>query len=61
MFPALRNFIRRWQNWLMALLLLALTLATIRLWPHPPLSQLAPSSTAVYVDRGRVLRLTLAS
>ena len=45
----------------MAALLLALTLIGIRLWPHTPLSQLAPSSTAVYDDRGRLLRLTLAS
>jgi penicillin-binding protein 1C len=45
----------------MAALLIALGLIGIRLWPHPPLSQLAPSSTAVYDDRGRLLRLTLAS
>jgi penicillin-binding protein 1C len=55
------GFIRRWQNWLMALLLIAITLVAIRLWPHAPLSQLAPSSTALYDDRGRLLRLTLAS
>jgi len=61
MFFAVENFIRRWQNWLMAALLLALALIGIRLWPHAPLSQLAPSSTAVYDDRGRLLRLTLAS
>jgi len=54
-------FIQRWQNWLMAALLIALALIGIRLWPHPPLSQLAPSSTAVYDDHGRLLRLTLAS
>jgi len=53
-------FVRRWQNWLMALLLIAITLVAIRLWPHPPLSQFAPSSTAVYDDHGRLLRLTLA-
>ena len=55
------TFVKRWQNWLMALLLLVLALIGIRLWPHPPLSRLAPSSTAVYDDRGRLLRLTLAS
>jgi penicillin-binding protein 1C len=54
-------FVRRWQNLLMALLLVAITLAGIRLWPHAPLSQLEPSSTAVYDDHGRLLRLTLAS
>ena len=53
--------IRRRQNLLMALFLLALALVGIRLWPHPPLSQFAPSSTAVYDDHGRLLRLTLAS
>jgi penicillin-binding protein 1C len=54
-------FIRRWQNVLMALLLLAIALIGIRLWPHAPLSQLEPSSTAVYDDHGRLLRLTLAT
>ncbi|MBS0584562.1 MAG: penicillin-binding protein 1C [Proteobacteria bacterium] len=51
----------RCQNWLMAVLLLVVTLIGIRLLPHAPLSQLAPGSTAVYDDRGRLLRLTLAS
>jgi penicillin-binding protein 1C len=55
------KFIRRWQNLLMALLLLALVVVGIRLWPHPPLSQFASSSSAVYDDQGRLLRLTLAS
>nr|WP_184418254.1 penicillin-binding protein 1C [Rhodanobacter sp. MP7CTX1] len=32
-----------------------------RLWPHPPLRGWLPSSTAVYDDHGRLLRLTLAS
>ena len=54
-------FIRRWQNPLMALLLIAIALVCVRLWPHVPLSQLRPSSTAVYDDHGRLLRLTLAS
>ncbi|MFT3791845.1 MAG: penicillin-binding protein 1C [Rudaea sp.] len=55
------HFVQRRQNWLMAALLIALALAGIRLWPHAPLSQLAPGSTAVYDDHGRLLRLTLAS
>jgi penicillin-binding protein 1C len=55
------GFIRRWQNPLTALLLLVLVTIGIRLWPHPPLSQLKPSSTAVYDDAGHLLRLTLAS
>jgi len=55
------RFVVRWQNWLMAALFLVLALIGIRLCPHPPLSQIASSSTAVYDDRGRLLRLTLAS
>jgi penicillin-binding protein 1C len=55
------SLIRRWQNPLMAMLLLAIALIGIRLWPHAPLSQFAPSSTALYDDHGRLLRLTLAS
>ena len=55
------RILRRWQNPLTALLLLALVVAACRLWPHPPLSEFAPSSTAVYDDHDRLLRLTLAS
>lgn len=58
---AIANLVRRWQNALMAALLLAIALLAIRLWPHPPLAQYAPSSTAVYDDQGHLLRLTLAS
>jgi len=54
-------FVRRWQNWLMAVLLIALALIGIRLWPRPPLSANTPGSTAVYDDHGRLLRLTLSS
>jgi len=57
----LANLVRRWQNSLVVLLLLAAALAGIRLLPHRPLSELAPTSTAVYDDHGRLLRLTLAS
>ena len=55
------NLIRRWHNLLAATLLIVITLAGVRLWPHRPLAELAPTSTAVYDDRGRLLRLTLAS
>ena len=55
------QWIRRWQNWLMALLLALLVLIGCRLWPHPPLRDWLPSSTAVYDDHGRLMRLTLAS
>ena len=55
------NLIRRWQNPLAAVLLIAVALIGIRLWPHRPLSELAPTSTAIYDDHARLLRLTLAS
>jgi penicillin-binding protein 1C len=51
----------RWQNWLVGLLLISAILAGIRLWPHPQLSSWKPSSVAVYDQKGRLLRLTLAS
>jgi penicillin-binding protein 1C len=55
------RWLRRWQNVLVGLALLAAVLLACRLWPHPPLRDRLPSSTAVYDDRGRLLRLTLAS
>ncbi len=55
------RWLRRWQNWLVGLLLLGAVLVGCRLWPHPPLRDWLPSSTAVYDDRGHLLRLTLAS
>ncbi|HET7330601.1 transglycosylase domain-containing protein, partial [Dyella sp.] len=55
------RWIVRWQNWLMAALLLFAILAGCRLWPHPPLRSWLPSSTAVYDSKGHLLRLTLAS
>jgi len=57
----LAKLTRRWQNPLAAVLVIAVLLAGIRLWPHRPLAELAPTSTAVYDDHGRLLRLTLAS
>ena len=57
----LLRLLRRLQNMLMALLIIAVALVGIRLWPHPLLSQFAPSSTAIYDDHARLLRLTLAS
>lgn len=47
--------------WLAGALVLYVGLAAIRLWPHPPLENWKPVSTAVYDDRGRLLRLVLAS
>lgn len=55
------KFVRRWQNVLMAILLVAITLIVLRMWPHQPLRSLQPSSIAVYDDRGRLLRLALAN
>ncbi|PWK89830.1 penicillin-binding protein 1C [Fulvimonas soli] len=57
----LARWLHRWQNGLVGLALLAAVLLGCRLWPHPPLKAWLPSSTAVYDDRGRLLRLTLAS
>jgi penicillin-binding protein 1C len=51
----------RWQNWLVAAVLLVAVLVGCRLWPHPPLRSWLPSSTALYDSKGRLLRLTLAS
>lgn len=55
------RWLRRWQNWLAALALVAALLIGCRLWPHPPLCDAFPQSTAVYDDAGHLLRLTLAS
>lgn len=57
----LMALIKRWQNGLMAALLLALLLVGMRLWPHPPLSQGLPLSSAYYDRDGHLLRLTLAN
>jgi len=51
----------RWHNVLVALLLICAVPVGFRLWPHDPLRQWLPSSTAVYDHDGRLLRLTLAS
>lgn len=57
----LKRQLIRWQNWLAAFALLAAVLAGCRLWPHAPLRERLPSSTAFYDDSGHLLRLTLAS
>jgi penicillin-binding protein 1C len=49
------------QNWIVGLLLVGVVLAGVRLWPHPPLQGWKPTSIAVYDERGRLLRLVLAS
>jgi len=51
----------RWQNWLVSLALMLTVLAGCRMWPHKPLREWQPSSTAVYDAQGHLLRLTLAS
>jgi penicillin-binding protein 1C len=55
------HLVRRWQNWIVGALLVLLVLAGVRLWPHPSLQSWKPSSVAVYDERGRLLRLVLAS
>ena len=64
MMPVLRayhRYLRRWQNWIVGFLLVVAILAGFRLWPHPSLQSWKPSSVAVYDDRGKLLRLALAS
>jgi len=58
---ALIRFVQRWQNWIAAFVLVLIALVGVRLWPHQPLKDWKPSSSAVYDDHGRLLRLTLAS
>lgn len=55
------RWLRRWQNWLTGFALLAAIAAGCRLWPHPPLREAFPQSTAIHDDAGHLLRLTLAS
>ncbi|MBS0308828.1 MAG: penicillin-binding protein 1C, partial [Proteobacteria bacterium] len=49
------------KRWLIAAGLLLAMLAGVRLWPHPPLRESIPSSTALYAKDGELLRLALAS
>jgi penicillin-binding protein 1C len=58
---AFARWIVRWQNWLVGVVLVASVLVGFRVWPHRPLSSWLPSSTAVYDDHGRLMRLTLAT
>lgn len=60
-FPGSSGVKRLLQNIAAVLLLLALFLLGWRLWPHPPLSQGLPLSTAWYDRHGQLLRLQLAS
>lgn len=55
------KLLRASQNWLVGLLLLVAIVAGVRFWPHEPLRNWKPGSTAVYDDRSRLLRLVLAS
>ncbi|KFK92411.1 MULTISPECIES: penicillin-binding protein 1C [unclassified Serratia (in: enterobacteria)] len=52
---------RRLQNISMALVLLALGVLGVRLWPHPPLSQGVPLSSVYYDRQGVLMRVTLAN
>ena len=55
------RWLRRRQNWLAGIAVIVAILIGCRLWPHPPLRDRFPQSTAVYDDAGHLLRLTLAS
>ncbi|WP_243043017.1 penicillin-binding protein 1C [Dyella sedimenti] len=57
---ALLRWLWRWQNWLAGAALVVAVLLGCRLWPHRPLREWLPSSTAVVDAQGRLLRLTLA-
>lgn len=54
------GLVRRKRSLIVAGLLLA-ALIGVRLWPHPPLRDAAPSATAMYAREGELLRLALAS
>lgn len=54
----------RWRRAIIVavvVVVLAATLLTIRLWPREPLAERIASSTAIFDQQGRLLRLTLAS
>jgi penicillin-binding protein 1C len=57
----IRRYLPKWHNLLVAAILIAAILAGFRLYPHQPLRDWLPSSTAVHDTNGRLLRLTLAS
>lgn len=57
----LRRTLWRRRYWLVPLGFAVIALIGVRLWPHPSLRAWKPSSVAVYDDRGRLLRLVLAS
>ena len=61
LFLKLKPTKRRLLNLTVVLSLFFLALAAIRLYPHPPLWQKVPLSSAVYDDQEQLLRLTLAS
>ena len=55
------RWLQRWQNWLTGIGLVVAILIGCRVWPHAPLRNWLPSSTAVYADGGQLLRMTLAT
>ena len=57
----LMSFIRRWQNWLVALFLILAVCVGIRLIPHAHLSKGFLLSNALYDENNELLRLTLAN
>lgn len=46
---------------LVAIAVLALLVAVLRVWPKPTLREQIPSSTAIYDAKGKLMRLTLAA
>lgn len=56
----LLKLIKRYQNSLVALLLLSIAVTAIRLYPHPPLSDSLTFSQTFYDSNNKLLRVTLA-
>ncbi|XKM14557.1 penicillin-binding protein 1C [Orbaceae bacterium ac157xtp] len=56
----IKSFIIKQQNKIVFIVLITITLICIRLYPHPPLSQVLSYSTVYYDTNDKFLRLTLA-
>lgn len=56
----LLKLIKHYQNSLVALLLLSVVVITVRLYPHPPLSESLTFSQTFYDSQHKLLRVTLA-
>ncbi len=55
------SYLKASKRWLIASIFLIVVLLAIRLYPHTPLHNLVPTSSAIYARNGELMRLTLAS